>query len=93
VFSLYKRLFRHWTVVFLSIYAVFEGYDEAGNWFVYSVVSYILGGSFKKSAQGWREGLSWWVRYRFLITPIALAILIATGFSLFDDPGSDNTSP
>jgi hypothetical protein len=87
------RVLSVMSVVFLSIYAVFEGYDEAGNWFVYSVVSYILGGSFRKSAQGWREGLSWWVRYRFLITPIALAILIATGFSLFDDPGSDNTSP
>ena len=74
------------SVLFLSIYAVFEGYDEAAEWFLYSVASFIWGGSFKKSAHGWRQGLSWWIRYRFLMTPIVLALLFA-GIALLDEDG------
>jgi len=65
------------SILFLSIYAVFEGYDEAAKWLIYSLASYICGGSFQKSANGWRNGLSWRIRYLFLLTPIAIALLIA----------------
>ena len=81
------------SVLFLSIYAVFEGYDQAAEWFVYSMFSYLWGGSFKKSAHGWRQGLSWWIRYRFLITPIAMALLLVGFFALFDESGDESSTP
>ena len=81
------------SVLFLSIYAVFEGYDQAADWFVYSMFSYLWGGSFKKSAHGWRQGLSWWIRYRFLITPIAMALLLVGFFALFDESGDESSTP
>jgi len=80
------------SVLFLSIYAVFEGYDEATKWLIYSLASYICGNSFQKSAHGWRHGLSWRIRYRFLLTPIAIALSIV-GLAFIDEMLGDSEAP
>jgi hypothetical protein len=70
-------------VVFLVIYAAFSGYEEAGQWLLFSVLAYVWGGSFRKSAKAWREHQSWSLRYRFLITPLVLlALLVVIGYGL-----------
>lgn len=84
VFGHGLRLIAMLSVVFLVIYAAFAGYDEAGEWLAVAVVAYLWGGSFRKSARGWREGLSWWVRYRFLITPVWIA-LVLMGLAVLGD--------
>lgn len=78
------RLIALLSVVFLGIYAAFSGYDEAAEWLVYAVVAFVWGGSFRKSARGWRENLSWSLRYRFLITPVWL-MAVLVGIAALDD--------
>ncbi len=72
-------------VVFLVIYASFSGYEEAGTWFVFAMAAYVWAGSFLKSAKAWREGQSWHRRYRFVITPIVMLVLLVVFAVIFDD--------
>ena len=72
-------------VVFLVIYASFSGYEEAGTWFVFSMAAYVWAGSFLKSAKAWREDQSWHRKYRFLITPIVMLLVLVVFAVIFDD--------
>jgi hypothetical protein len=78
------RLVAMLSVVFLVIYIAFSGYEEAGEWFVWAVVTYVWGGSFRKSARAWREKQSWSLRYRFLITPVVTVLLLIALAAAFD---------
>ncbi len=78
------RLVAMLSVVFLVIYIAFSGYEEAGEWFVWAVVTYVWGGSFRKSARAWREKQSWSLRYRFLITPVVMVSLLIALAAVFD---------
>ncbi len=93
VFGQSLRLIAMLSVVFLVIYAALAGYDEAGDWLVFALVAYWWGGSFRKSARGWREGGSWWVRYRFLITPVWLGLAIMGLAALGEEPVDSPQAP
>ncbi len=76
------------SVLFLVVYAAFSGEDQAFQWAAWAIVTFIWGGSFRKSARAWREKLSWSLRYRFLITPMVLlvvALVLAVGLDALDD--------
>jgi hypothetical protein len=78
------RLVAMLSVVFLVIYIAFSGYEEAGMWFTWAVLTYVWGGSFGKSARAWRERQSWSLRYRFLITPV-IGVLLLLAFAAVID--------
>ena len=83
-----QRLAAMLFVVFLVIYAAFSGYEEAGTWLVFAVVAYVWGGSFRKSARARREGQSWSLRWRFVITPV-VTILVFVAIGVAYDPQED----
>jgi len=83
-----QRLAAMLFVVFLVIYAAFSGYEEAGKWFVFAVMAYVWGGSFRKSARARREGQSWSLRWRFVITPV-VTIFVFVVIGLAYDPEED----
>jgi hypothetical protein len=78
------RLLSMLSVVFLVIYVWFSGYTEAIKWSVLALATHTWGGSFRKSAQAWRNKGAWHLRYRFAITPLILLAIFVFLAVVFD---------
>ena len=78
------RLLSMLSVVFLVIYVWFSGYTEAIKWSVLALATHTWGGSFRKSAEAWRNQGAWHLRYRFAITPLILLAIFVFLAVVFD---------